>query len=81
MAEADDSFSLYEEWKELLVYRDAHGEYTFDCGWGVTPGEVYIPTREVWLARAPAGLRDRYDLIVERIRTRTGYTIQFVGRP
>lgn len=57
-----------EEWKERLVYEEDGRTYEFDCGWGVTPRVVYVPSAAYWPKATPAWMRDRRDEILDRLR-------------
>lgn len=47
-------------WKEALILTDESGRtFTFDCGWGVTPPVVCVPSEAEWCACVPAWLHDR----------------------
>jgi hypothetical protein len=73
------AYSFNEQWKELLVYTEAGGTYTFLCGWGnfQRPYSVGVPTAETWDRAMPEFMHGRRDEILGRLRKWAGasYTI------
>lgn len=67
---------LYPKWKELLVYEEDGNEYAFECGWGVTPGVVYVAAAEDWEAEVPAFLKGRRDEMLTLLREKSGHTVE-----
>lgn len=65
-------FDFREEWKERLVYREDGKEFTFTCGWGTTPGVVYVPAANAWNYVTPEWMHGRRDEIIERIQIHVG---------
>jgi hypothetical protein len=70
----DADYTFKEEWKELLVYTDPGGTYTFLCGWGnfERPFSVGVPTAEYWDRGMPEFMRGRRDEILDRLRKWAG---------
>lgn len=70
----DADYSFKEEWKELLVYTDPGGTYTFLCGWGdfTRPFSVGVPTAEYWDRAMPDFMCGRRDEILDRLRKWAG---------
>lgn len=66
---------LYEKWKELLVYEEGDQSYEFECGWGVTPGELYVPADEDWDAVVPGFLKGRRAEMLTYFKEHTNYVI------
>ncbi|NUP18476.1 MAG: hypothetical protein HOZ81_20795 [Streptomyces sp.] len=66
------SFSIREEWKERIVYREEGASFTFDCAWGVEPFVLFVPSPEYWPRATPAWMHNRRDEILGRLR-------EFVG--
>jgi hypothetical protein len=70
------AYKLYPKWKELLVYEEGGNSYSFECGWGVSPGVVYVQAAEDWDAVLPEFLRGRRDEIVAVLRERCDHTVE-----
>ncbi|KAB8194047.1 hypothetical protein FH608_017815 [Nonomuraea phyllanthi] len=66
------NFTISEEWKERIVYREDGASFTFDCGWGVRPHVVYVPSAEYWPRVTPAWMHGRRDEILGRLRDYVG---------
>lgn len=68
--DGEAAYSFKEEWKELLVYTESAGTYTFLCGWGdfKRPFSVGVPTAEHWDNETPAWMHGRRDEILDRLR-------------
>lgn len=72
---ADDSYQIELRWKEELIYSEGSNSITFDCGWGFSPGSVYVPSAYWWDKVAPAWLRGRREIVVGRLAA-TGHTVR-----
>lgn len=79
--EPEAPYTFREEWKELLVYTEPGGTYTFLCGWGKRPYGVGVPTAEHWDDAMPAWMHGRRDEILGRIAAWAGgrYVIDEYG--
>lgn len=67
---------LYEKWKEELVYEEDGKSHSFECGWGVTPGVVYVPAAEDWDEVVPDFLKGRREEMLKRLREKSGHTVE-----
>ena len=77
MSEANPAeIRLYPKWKEMLVYEEGANSHTFDCGWGVAPGYVYVPAPGDWDAVMPAFLRGRREEILALLREKSGHVVE-----
>ncbi|MFT3786598.1 MAG: hypothetical protein QM770_10585 [Tepidisphaeraceae bacterium] len=70
------SFNITPRWKEELVYAEGNNQFVFQCGWGVTPGVVYVPPPDQWDAVMPAWLCGRHDEVVGRLRQFSQHTVE-----
>lgn len=62
-------FILRPVWKEELWYIEGENKFVFYCGWGVSPGYVYVPPAAEWDRCVPPFLRGRREQIIERLKT------------
>jgi hypothetical protein len=62
-------YTLRPEWKEMLWYSEGENHFCFQCGWGVSPGYIYVPPAADWDVSVPPFLRGRRDEIIARLRT------------
>jgi hypothetical protein len=63
-------------WKEELVVTDEAGRtHVFDCGWGVDPPVVYVPSAQDWTGHVPESLAQRRDEVLDALR-RTGHVLK-----
>ena len=69
-------FNILPRWKEELVYSEGPNQFVFQCGWGVTPGVVYVPTAARWEAVVPGWMWGRRDVIVGRLRDFSQHTVE-----
>ena len=63
------------EWvrKEVVVYWEGDRGFSFDAGWGVTPGVLYVPSATIWSEVMPDWLRGRRDEVVARLRDHSSH--------
>jgi hypothetical protein len=72
----DLDFTIREQWKEQMLYIEGENQFAFECGWGITPPDLYIPDAASWDAKTPSWMHGRRDDIVVRMRLACGdYTI------
>jgi hypothetical protein len=58
------------KWKEELIITDEQGrEFSFECGWGVTPSVAYIPASPDWTACVPPWLHERRDEVIAAMKS------------
>ena len=69
-------FRISYEWKEMLTYWEGDDGFVFDCAWGVTPGDVYIPADDFWDAVVPPWLVGRKAEAMERLRQASGHVVK-----
>lgn len=69
-------YKIEGRWKEQLVYVEGEREFVFDCGWGVTPPVVYVPSAGIWNQVTPPWMRDRRPEIVQRLGTDGGRRLE-----
>ena len=69
------TFRIETEWKELVQYWEGDHGYIFDAGWGVDPGDLYVPAAEDWDAATPDWMNGRRDEIVARLIERSRHTV------
>jgi hypothetical protein len=69
-------FKLYPKWKEQLIYEEDGQSFAFECGWGVSPGVVYVPAAEDWDEAMPAFLRGRRNEIVELLGKQSDHVVE-----
>ena len=70
-----DGYEIEWVWKEVVIYwEDGHG-FTFDAGWGVTPGVLYIPSAAIWVEVMPEWLRERRDEVMDRLRDHSNHDL------
>jgi hypothetical protein len=62
-------------WKEVVNYWEGDHGYSFDAGWGVTPGTLYVPSAAIWAEVMPEWLRERRDEVVGRLRDHSGHDL------
>ena len=65
-------------WKEEVLYWEDPRGFAFDAGWGSTPPTLYVPTDDLWRRVMPEWLRDRREVVLERLRTGTDHVLQEV---
>jgi hypothetical protein len=73
---SDRTTKLYPKWKEQLIYEEGSDSHTFECGWGVSPGYVYVPAEEDWDEVMPAFLRGRRKEILWMLREKSGHVVE-----
>jgi hypothetical protein len=61
--------------KEMLEYWEGDHGYVFDCAWGVNPGILFVPPASIWDQSVPPWMRGRRDVLVERLRERSGHKV------
>ena len=66
---------LYPKWKEQLIYEEGENSHSFECGWGVSPGYVYVPAAEDWDEVMPAFLCGRRAEIIWMLREKSGHIV------
>ena len=74
-----EPFEVQSMWKERVFYWEGERGFEFDAAWGVTPGVLYVPNREVWDEVMPDWLRGRFDVVVERLEQRSGHRVELTG--
>jgi hypothetical protein len=63
-------------WKEITIVTDEEGRsFSFDCGWGVTPGVAYVPPEADWSRCAPDWLASRRAEVIKVIEG-TGQVVE-----
>ncbi len=77
----EPAFSIRPRWKEELWYVEGDNSFCFQCGWGVTPGYVYVPPADSWDASVPPFMRGRRDEIIARLRTFENSVIDEMNYP
>jgi hypothetical protein len=70
------AYGVESRWKERLVYIEGDQEFTFDCGWGVTPFVAYVPSAAIWDQVTPSWMRGRRDEIIERLAADGGHRLE-----
>lgn len=63
-----DGYEIEAVWKENVVYWEGDHGFSFDAGWGVTPGVLYVPSAAIWAEVMPDWLRERRDAVLARLR-------------
>lgn len=58
-----------------MVYWEDAGGFLFDAGWGVSPPVLYVPSAAVWLETMPGWLRERRDIVIDRLTENSGHTL------
>ena len=61
--------------KEMVEYWEGDHGYLFDCAWGVTPAKLFVPPASIWDVSVPAWMRGRRELVIERLRQRSGHDV------
>jgi hypothetical protein len=75
MGESSGSFRIRPEIPEMLVYWEGDHGFQFDCGWGVSPPVVHLPSSHLWDDVVPDWLVGRRAEVEERLRRYSGYTV------
>ncbi|GAA4561526.1 hypothetical protein [Planotetraspora kaengkrachanensis] len=70
------TYEIAYRWKELLVYTEGSRKFNFDCGWGVHPPVVYVPTQEIWDQVTPSWMHGRRSEILDRIGRDSRHVIE-----
>jgi hypothetical protein len=60
----------------MLTYWEGDQGFVFDCGWGVSPGNVYVPSEDFWDKVVPPWLVGRRAEVVERLADHSGHLVK-----
>jgi hypothetical protein len=70
------SFRISYEWKEMLTYWEEDHGFVFDCAWGVSPGDVYVPAEDLWDTVVPPWLVGRRAEVMDRLLRHSGHAVK-----
>lgn len=70
-----ENWSIRVHDKEMLEYWEGEHGYIFDCAWGVSPGLLFVPPEPTWNDSVPSWMRGRRDVVLRRLRDRSGHDV------
>ena len=63
------SLTAVARWKEEIVVTDESDRtFVFQCAWGISPPEVYVPSVSEWTRCLPEWLWHRRDEVIAALR-------------
>jgi hypothetical protein len=63
----------------MLTYWERGHGFVFNCGWGVAPGTVYVPSEEYWDKVVPPWLVGRRTEVLDRLAKHSGHVVKEEG--
>jgi hypothetical protein len=70
-----DDFVISYPWKEQVEYWEGDHGFRFDAGWGVDPGILIVPSRQIWAEVMPTWLVDRRAEVLQRLEAHSGHEL------